>query len=223
MTKNTPTAHTADHQHDYLSAAGNDRMLPFYDLLTRALGARKTHGILLGNADLAPGFRVLEIGCGTGNLTLAAKNAQPGAEIVGSDPDPLALTRAQRKIHGRSGIRFDRAYAQDLPFPDASFDRVLSAFMLHHLDAEVKPAVAAEAFRVLRPAGELHVVDVGGNVTTADGFTARRALHNHHTAGNIGDGIPTLMRSAGFECSEVGHQVTRRMGRVTFYRATRPA
>lgn len=223
MTKNTPTTQAMGNQHDYLPAAGHDRMLPFYDLFTRFLGAGKVHSALVQQAGLTPGAKVLEIGCGTGNLTIAAKDAQPAAEVVGTDPDPLALARAQRKLNGRTGIRFERAYAQDLHFPDATFDRVLSSFMLHHLDSEVKPLLAAEVFRVLRPGGTLHLVDVGGHVNAADGRGSRRMLKNHHVAENLGDGIPRLLRAAGFDCQEVDSRLYRYIGRATYYRATRPA
>jgi SAM-dependent methyltransferase len=56
-----------------------------------------------------------------------------------------------------TGIRFERAYAQELPFADGGFDRVLSSMMLHHLDDDVKAAAAAEMFRVLRPGGRIAV------------------------------------------------------------------
>ncbi|WP_405138437.1 class I SAM-dependent methyltransferase [Nocardia sp. NBC_01388] len=223
MTKNTPAAQDTGHSHDYLPAAGRDSMLPFYDILTRLLGAGKVHRSLIQQAALAPDTRVLEIGCGTGTLTVAAKDAQPRADVVGTDPDPLALARAERKIRGRSGIRFERAYAQDLPFPDAAFDHVFSSFMLHHLPAEVQPVFASEALRVLRPGGRLHLADIGGNITAADGYAARRMLRNQHVSGNLRDGIPRLLRAAGFDCEEVDSGVYRHVGRVTFYRATRPA
>nr|WP_067525782.1 class I SAM-dependent methyltransferase [Nocardia uniformis] len=209
--------------HDYLPAAGRDGLLPFYDLLTRALGVRGIHQTLLRNAALTPGARVLEIGSGTGNLTIMAKETQPAIEITGTDPDPRALARAERKAKGRTGIHFERAYAQELPLPDGSVDRVLSAFMLHHLPTDVKPLAAAEVLRVLRPGGELHLVDVGGQMTEADGFAARRMLKGGHLADNLGDRIPRLLREAGFDCEEVDSRVHRRIGRVTFYRATRPA
>ncbi|MGV9415504.1 class I SAM-dependent methyltransferase [Nocardia sp. NPDC003693] len=223
MTKNTPAADTASHHHDYLPAMGRDAMLPVYDLFTRLLGVRAVHRTLLRHADIAPGARVLEIGCGTGNLTLAALDAHPGADIIGTDPDPLALERAQRKAHGRTGIAFQHGYAQDLPFEDAAFDRVLSAFMLHHIPTELKSAVAADAFRVLRPGGRLHLVDVGGEVTAADGYAARRLLSNPHAAGNLGQAIPTLLSAAGFDCETTESRPHRAIGRITYYRATRPA
>lgn len=224
MTKDHPHSviHAMGNRHDYLPAAGRDALLPGYDLLTRLLGMYKLHETLVAQAELAPGQRVLEIGCGTGNLTIRAKRAQPAAELIGSDPDPLALARAERKAHGLSGIRFERAYAQELPYAEGEFDRLLSAMMLHHLDIDIKKAALAEALRVLRPGGSLHIVDVGGAVTPDDGLVARLMLHNEHAADNLGDSIPQLLRSVGFDSAVVASQRHRRLGRVTFYRATRP-
>jgi ubiquinone/menaquinone biosynthesis C-methylase UbiE len=213
---------TKHHPHDYLPAAGHDAFLPGYDLLTRLLGVHRIHQRLIEQAELADNQRVLEIGCGTGNLTIRAKRAQPGAEVIGSDPDPLALKRAQRKAKQLNGIRFEQGYAQRLPYQDGEFDRVLSSMMLHHLDSDAKPAAAAEIFRVLRPGGTLHLVDMGGNMTADDGLAARLVRHSPHAAGNLGDAIPRLLRSAGFDCSELATERHRFVGRLTYFSATRP-
>jgi ubiquinone/menaquinone biosynthesis C-methylase UbiE len=74
------------HPHDYLPAAGHDALLPGYDLLTRLFGFNRVHEKLIGQAELADNHRVLEIGCGTGNLTIRAKRAHPSASVIGSDP-----------------------------------------------------------------------------------------------------------------------------------------
>jgi ubiquinone/menaquinone biosynthesis C-methylase UbiE len=211
------------HPHDYLPGAGHDALLPGYDLLTRLFGFNRVHEKLIGQAELADGQRVLEIGCGTGNLTIRANRAHPGASMIGSDPDPLALRRARRKAAGLSGIRFERGYAQRLPYADGEFDRVLSSMMLHHLDEDAKTAAASEVFRVLRPGGRLHLVDMGGDMTPHDGLAARLVRRSPHAAGNLGDAIPRLLRTAGFDCTEVATRRHRFVGRLTYYRATRPA
>jgi ubiquinone/menaquinone biosynthesis C-methylase UbiE len=221
MTEHRP--YSGAREHDYLPAFGKDALLPCYDLLTRALGMGKAYDALVTQAGLADGLRVLEIGCGTGNVTVRAKRAAPGSELVGTDPDPLALGRAQRKARKLSGIHFQRAYAQALPFGDGEFDRVLSSMMLHHLDEDVKAAAAAEIYRVLRPGGEFHIVDIGGNVNVHHGLAARWMKDNPHAAGNFGDAIPQLLRSVGFECAEVGSRRNRLIGQLTFYHATRLA
>ncbi len=219
MTEHRPHAQP----NDYLPAAGRDLFLPGYDLLTRVMGMASAYDELLEQADLTDGWRVLEIGCGTGNVTLRAKRLQPEAEMIGLDPDPRALALAQRKAKGLTGIRFEQGYSQHLPFADGEFDCVLSSMMLHHLDEQTKKATAVEALRVLRPGGSLHILDIGGRMTAADGFMARRLLRGDHVKGNVGDAIPRLLAEAGFECNETASRRHRFVGRLTFYRAARPA
>jgi ubiquinone/menaquinone biosynthesis C-methylase UbiE len=220
MTEHRPYIAT---RRDYIPAFGIDALLPFYDLLTRVLGMGSAYDELVAQAELTDELRVLEIGCGTGNVTLRAKRAAPGADVIASDPDPLALARAQRKTRGLPGIRFERAYAQQLPFADREFDRALSSMMLHHLDDDVKAGALEELHRVLRPGGRLHIVDIGGHTTAHHGLAARWMKDNPHAAGNLDDAIPRLLRSVGFECAEVGTRRNRFIGQLTFYRATRPA
>ena len=230
-------------QHDYLPAAGRDAFLPFYDLLTLVLGARQVHRALIERADLAAGQQVLEIGCGTGNLSLRAKRAQPGIQLIGSDPDPRALARAERKARGLDGVRFERGYAQRLPYPDAAFDRVLSALMLHHLDRDTKVATAAEVRRVLRPGGSLHLVDFTapadqeGRAGHSNGhgrshgshgmhnlhnLFSRRVIKAGHMEDNTDDGIRQMLNEAGLECTRVSSVRHSMMGPITFYTAIRP-
>ena len=211
---------TKHHPHDYLPAAGHDALLPTYDLMSRLLGMKRVQEALIAQAQLADCRRVLEIGCGTGNLTIMAKRAYPHLEVIGCDPDPRALDRARRKT---GEIRFEQGYAERLPYADGEFDRVLSSMMLHHIDDDAKTAAAAEVFRVLRPGGRLHLVDIGGDMTDDHGLLARLVMRNHHAAGNLGDAIPRLLRAAGFECAQVATHRQRVVGRLTYYRATRPA
>ncbi len=222
MTKNHPHSVKGHGAHDYLPAAGRDALLPFYDLLTRVLGMPKVYGRLIDQAAISDGMSVLEIGCGTGNLTTRVHQAHPGATVVGVDPDPRALARAERKIRGGKGIRFVRGYVQELPFGDDEFDRVLSSMMWHHLDAEVKVAAAQQIHRALRPGGSLHLVDIGGDMSESDGFLAKRFLRSEHAAGNLGDAIPSLLRDVGLECTQVATHRHRGVGRLTYYRAIRP-
>jgi ubiquinone/menaquinone biosynthesis C-methylase UbiE len=208
---------TQRHQeHDYLPAMGRDRLLPLYDPFTWLLGVPRVHRRLVELAGIEPGHRVLEIGCGTGNLALRAQRMHPDAEVVGIDPDPLALERARRKAD-RAGlsVRWDRGKAGELPYADESVDRVLSAFMFHHLDDAEKKSALAEVRRVLRPGGQLHLVDVAGH---HHGRAGRRMLRNEHLRDNAGEGIPNRMREAGLTDVRTGEHGRLR---TTFYRATR--
>src|SRR5215475_1104449 len=157
------TAATAQPGRSYLPGMGRDWLLPLYDPITRALGAPSAHRLLADQADLRPGQRVLEIGCGTGNLLLMVKRRHPDATVVGLDPDPEALARARRKA-ARAGlsVQLDRGFADELPYPDGSVDRVLSAFMFHHLEPADRRSALREVRRVLAPGGSLHLLDFGG-------------------------------------------------------------
>jgi ubiquinone/menaquinone biosynthesis C-methylase UbiE len=202
---------------------GHDRLLPFYDPLQRLLGMGSVHRQLVNQARIKSDQRILEIGCGTGNLAILIKRLYPGAEVIGIDPDPKALARAQRKA-GREAlsVQLDRGFAEELPYPDASFDRVLSALMFHHLGPEEKEKMLDEARRVLKPGGSLHLLDFGGEQVRSDGFMARLHHRSDRLRDNFGDRIPTLMREAGFaDPTEVASRVTI-AGRLTYYRASEP-
>lgn len=98
------------------------------------------------------GKAVLDIGCGTGTLSKAL--VAEGAEVTGIDPGVEALERAREAV---PGARFEVASAEDLPFPDGSFQGAVMLNSLHHVP---DPARAlAEVARVLRPSCRLVVVE----------------------------------------------------------------
>ena len=203
--------------HTYVPAAGYDWLLPLYDVFAKLAGSEAAHRQLVDQADVAPGHRVLEIGCGTGNLTLLIKRLHPRAEVVGLDPDPKALARAQRKARARGlAVRLDRGFAGELPYADASFDRMVSAFMLHHLPLEEKKKALREARRVLRSGGTFHALDFGGK--GHDGMILRLFGHAQPEQGQP---LPDHLREAGFaDVAEAGQRATI-FGRVSYWRATR--
>jgi ubiquinone/menaquinone biosynthesis C-methylase UbiE len=199
----------------YVPAAGHDWLLFTYDPLSRLTGAEAAHRQLVEQADIASHHRVLDIGCGTGNLTLLVKRRHPQADVVGLDPDARALARARRKAE-REGLALElhEGFSDALQFPDGSFDRVVSAFMLHHLSADEKAKTLREARRVLREGGRLHVMDFAA---TGHGFLAH--LFHHHLHGQ--EQIPALLREAGFgDSREVAERRTL-LGRVAYHRAVR--
>lgn len=212
-------AHT--HKH-FMPAAGHDLLLPFYDPLNRLLGEERFKGPLVDEADIHPGHRVLDIGCGTGALTLIAKRRHPDADVVGLDPDPKALARARSKAERESlSIRFEEGFANELPFEDASFDRVLSSLMFHHLDHEVKAATLREVHRVLAPGGSLHLLDFGPPRSALARMLTALIHHGDHMNDNLEGRIPALMQEAGFGASEeLAHRNTL-VGSLSSYRAAR--
>lgn len=135
-----------------------------YDLLVTLLTLgreRRFRERLLQPARLAPGESVLDIGCGTGTLAIAAKRRVGASGAVdGIDASPEMIARARRKS-ARAGLDvvFAVAPAQSLPFSDARFDVVLSTVMLHHLRRAAREDAVHEARRVLKPGGRFLAVD----------------------------------------------------------------
>lgn len=231
----------ADGGRAYLPATAGNASLPWYDLMSRLLGAGPSHRTLVAQADPPRGGRVLEIGCGTGNVLAAMARRRPDVELVGLDPDAGALGRARGKLG--PGARLEQGFADDLPLPDGHVDRVLSSLMLHHLPADEQRGALREARRVLRPGGSIHLVDMEGEprgLLARLAGTAMHALsrttpgghghghqghghghdrpetHLHHTGA---DGVVALLTDAGFVDAEV---VSRRrwvMGTLVSYRA----
>lgn len=180
----------------FLPAAGHDLALPLYDPLTSWLGAPARRRILLERAGLRAGQRVLDIGCGTGSLAIALKTAHPGIEVSALDPDLRALARAKKKAaRARVQLHWDHGYGDAVTYADASFARVLSSFMLHHLHRPAQQRLLAEALRVLEPGGSIHIVDFASSTRRrVTGVTSRA------------EQIDQDMRAAGFDAVSVQPQ-----------------
>lgn len=208
----------------YLPAAGRDWALPFYDPVVRLLGIDRTRKTLIEQAAIGETHRVLEIGCGTGSLLIRVKQEAPGASVVGLDPDPLALERARRKGEAAGvAIQLDRGFSDEMPYADASFDRVLSSFMFHHLSPEAKISTMREVRRVLRPGGSVHLVDFAGGGGRR-GFLVRIFHSERALADHAEDRVTALMRDSGLiDPSRVGQEAFL-LGHVlaSYYRATVP-
>jgi ubiquinone/menaquinone biosynthesis C-methylase UbiE len=184
---------------EFIPASGHDLFLPLYDPFVKLIGGDRIRKRLLELADIRPGHRLLDIGCGTGTLAILAKRLHPGAEIIGLDPDPKALARARRKAHrAKLALRLDRGFADELPYADGSFDRVLSTFMFHHLQGEEKVRTLREVRRVLEPGGSLLLLDFEGPESDEGGWLARRLHSSHLMEDNSEDRVLDLMRQAGF-------------------------
>jgi len=204
----------------FIPAAGTDWLLPFYDFFTRLLGAEAVHKRLIEQASIRPGDFILEIGCGTANLAILAKRLSPAAEVFGIDPDPKALARARKKA-ARNGLKieFREAFTEDLPFADASIDKVLSAFMLHHIDPESRVAALLEVCRVLKPGGSLHLADFeqGEHPRSHQNPHARRST----SPPRVQAGISLLMEEAGLREARRVARHGNPLGAIAYYQAVR--
>jgi len=168
-------------------------------------------------ASLEPGESVLDVGCGTGTLAIAAKRAVGATGTVhGVDASPEMIARARKKAKGKGvEVVFERAVAEALPFPDGRFDAVLTSLMLHHLQREARPRCIGEIRRVLKPGGRLLAVDFGGTAREKRGLIS----HFHrHMRFDVQEVVPMLdaVGLKNVESGDVGFLDLR------FVRATAP-
>ncbi|MGC2306744.1 class I SAM-dependent methyltransferase [Candidatus Binatus sp.] len=222
-----PIAVTIDEgERSYIPAFGKRWLLPLYDPFLWILGADKAKQPLIEQAEVKAGFRVLDIGCGTGSMAINIKRMHPEAEVVGIDPDPDALALSMRKAK-RTGlsIEFDRGFADHMPYADASFDRVFSSFMFHHLAADEKTATLGEIRRVLKPGGSLHLLDFVHEHDAHSGAPAHRHLihRNGAVADRIESRMTSLMDEAGFADAKELKRGRNFFGPIAYFCAISPA
>ena len=137
-----------------------------YDLrwLVRSRGrerAFRRHLLDLGR--VAAGEAVLDVGCATGTLALAAgRRVGPSGTVHGLDASPRLVERARAKARRRrrANVSFDVGVAQELPFADRSFEIVLCTLVAHQLPHADRRTCLAEMHRVLKPRGRLLLVDL---------------------------------------------------------------
>jgi ubiquinone/menaquinone biosynthesis C-methylase UbiE len=175
-----------------------------YDLVARwfVMGGREQEfrRMTVDLAQLQPGETVLDVGCGTGTLALAAYDrVGETGRVCGIDPSVQLLAGARRKAARRNlPITFQLGGIEQLTFPDQLFDVVLSTFMMHHVPDDLKRQGLSEIARVLKPGGRLLVVDF----KRPDVHQDRPA---HLGAGEIGlQDLPALAKEAGLSQIETG-------------------
>jgi ubiquinone/menaquinone biosynthesis C-methylase UbiE len=142
-----------------------ERMVGSYDSYMRniTLGTeRRLRDVEAGLAQLNPGDQVLEVGCGTGTLTLAAKRqVGPAGQAFGIDVIPNMIELCRRKAeHCGTDVAFQLGGIDNIPFPVGKFDAVLCSFMIFHMSEGVRRRGIQEIRRVLKPGGRLVVVDL---------------------------------------------------------------
>jgi ubiquinone/menaquinone biosynthesis C-methylase UbiE len=154
--------HAASHTDHHSS----DRLIHWarlYDLGNWLLGRRgnRLTRMLADDLQLRPGDRVLDVGCGPGRLArVFAERVAPTGAVDGIDAATEMINRARRQARKRSAaVTFQVAFAQDIPFPDATFDAVGCTLALHHVAQDDQRTAVAEMYRVLKPGGRLLIAE----------------------------------------------------------------
>ena len=214
----------SDTNEEYIPALSYRFLTPFYDFIQKYIVRDiRYKSLLVEQANIQPGHHVLDLGCGTGTLAIMAKQAQPDAEVTGLDADPDMLKVARYKAAQQNvPVTFDIGFTNTLPYPSASFDRVLSSIMIHHLKTPDKKRTAHEIFRVLKPGGHLHIIDFGKPVTWY-GKILGPFLHGFEEANdNIEGSLPVFFGEPGLKTQILGNFWTF-FGDLAFLRGDKTA
>ena len=211
---------------NYIPALRFAALTRFYDPVVRmTTRERRVKQHLLSSADILPGTTVLDIGCGTGTMTIWLKQRYPSVDVIGLDADPAILEIARTKARRADvEIQFLEANATDIPLPDDAVRSVVSSLFFHHLNTDQKRAVLKEILRVLAPGGELHISDWGrpANALMRGLFYIVQLLDGFTTTRDSVEGrLPELIEETGVRLfREITHFNTV-LGTLRQFRATK--
>ncbi len=181
-----------------------DMLADHYDLLTFTEKSKFRRN-QIGLMAIKPGEKVLEVGCGTGALSILSKIAVgESGEVAGIDISPKMIAKAQQKAQ-RANLEIDFKIASigDLPFPGDYFDLVISSLMFHHLPVKVKQEGLKEIHRVLNKDGRLFLCDFGSPRILTIPFMYLLLIWLSATRYQLLGKLPELIRSCGFKTVEL--------------------
>jgi ubiquinone/menaquinone biosynthesis C-methylase UbiE len=209
----------------YVPAAGRPAFTRFYDTIVALTMREATFrgGLRAQVLDGLPAAAVaVDVGCGTGTFAIAL--AADGAEVIGVDGDAEVLALAHAKP-GADAVQWRKGLATALPLPGASADRVVMSLLLHHLDAVDKRTALAEAVRILRPGGRLHVADWGrprDPLMRAAAWALERVDGPDGLREHLDGALPGLLADAGFVAVAVHDRLRTGWGSLELLSALRP-
>ncbi len=208
----------------YIPALKFHWLTGFYDrLLNTFLREKHWKEKLISAIDDPRPKNILDIGCGTATLTIMLKREFTDAHLTGIDGDESILAMASEKVEDAGlQIELKQALSYDLPFPDHSYDLVVSSLMLHHLTDEDKHDTIREVQRVLRPGGQFTIADWGKPDTVLvrllfyliqllDGFKT--------TNSNVKGKIPAFLTNCGMVSVKELTRIPTVLGSVSIYSA----
>jgi ubiquinone/menaquinone biosynthesis C-methylase UbiE len=200
---------------DQLMKSQMEKMVPSYDSYMRRMTLGREHVLREETVRLArvePGDSVLEVGCGTGTLTLAAKRqAGPSGQVFGIDVIPGMIAASQQKAaRAQEEVTFQLGSIDDIPFPASRFDVVICSFMIFHMAEQTRRRGIAEVYRVLKPQGRWLVLDLALPTQPVQRFVAQR-LFGGMLQHDLHELIP-VMEAAGFSNTEIAQARFRVMG-----------
>ncbi len=148
---------------------------------------------------------MLDVGCGTGSLAVALKlRLGPTGSVHGVDASPEMIEVAQRQaLKAGVGVDFQEGLAEAIPFPDETFDLIVSQLAIHHLPSDLKQRSFEEMRRVLKSGGRCLIVDFEPPKSVLGRVVARVILGSVMMQTDVRD-YRALLDRAGFKNVETG-------------------
>jgi ubiquinone/menaquinone biosynthesis C-methylase UbiE len=215
-------SHTDTHESAPQTEGRLIRWASSYDLVVSLLTlgqASRLRSRTVDHALLKPGESILDVGCGTGAVTLPAKKrVGSNGRAAGIDPAPEMIAVARQKAsRANLEIDFRVGVIESLPFADDSFDAVTSSLMMHHLPRDLQARGLAEIHRVLKPGGRVLIVDMTRPTGSFLNHLFITVSMHHGLKYGIED-LTEVMKGIGFQQIE---QLDERFAIVGFLRANK--
>lgn len=214
----------------FTPAAGVSWLTPLYDLgivlLTRE---RRWRSALMNQMRPAAGDVIADVGCGTGSLLVRLGKREPGAHLIGVDPDEAILARARTKA-AKAGVALElhRGFAGEIDsiLAGRGVTKVVSSLVLHQVPMEEK----VKAFRAMRAllhaGGEVHIADYGYQRSRLMRMLFRCVVQRldgrENTEPNARGILPELMRAAGIAEVTERAAIPTATGSISLYRGVCP-
>jgi ubiquinone/menaquinone biosynthesis C-methylase UbiE len=211
---------------DFTPAAGKLAGIGSYDALIRLFTREnRWRPQLIGRIDPRPGQRLLEVGCGTGTLAIAAKSLCFEAEVIAIDPDPQVLAIARNKA-AEQGVEVDfrEGFLDQQSFEAASFDTIYCSLVLHQVPPETKTELIDGMIALLKPGGALQIADYAKQSGLMRGLfrlTVQMTDGVADTQPNADGRLEELLRDERLQISQPDGSLATPSGRISLFSRTR--
>lgn len=209
---------------DFTPALGYSRLTPLYDIAIRLLTKERVwRNLLVKQVSPQPTDRIVDVGCGTGSLAIRLKNTEPGAEIIGLDPDSDVLARARQKaLEQEIDIRWTHGFLdEEILEKIGPVSKVVSSLVFHQTPLLEKSAILSAMYTLLDPGGSLHIADYGLQRTKLMRLLFRRTVQTidgiHDTQPNADGVLPRLIEEAGFIDVQETRVIKTATGSISMY------
>ena len=206
----------------FTPALGRFAPAKFFDYVVALTRERLWRALAAMYVAPQPGDVIADVGCGTGSLALLLSRVEPGARIIGLDPDAEVLAVAQRKAAADTAVQWRVGMGDALvdSLGSSSVDTVVSSLVLHQCPLPMKRTVLASMFAVLKPGGKLVIADYGLQRTALMRLAFRivqLADGKEDTQLNADGALLDLLAEAGFRDVNEAEVVSTVSGSISVY------